>query len=217
MKKIGLLLGIVLICTGIFGCMHHATGIDRKGEGLIRFHVLSNSDSPEDQLLKLNVRDKVIDSLNKYLGESQSIDETREILNKNLIHIEETARREIQRQGSNYDVKVYLEEHIFPTRKYGNVIFPAGRYEALRVVIGEGRGQNWWCVMFPPLCFVDVKSGLTDERTRQELKRVLSDEEFAMVYTAIENEEELPLQLRSKIVDWLRGSKKSLHRLVAWF
>lgn len=134
----------------------------------------------------------------------------------NIGKIEETAREEIIKNGQDYHVRVALEDHKFPTKRYGDLVFPAGIYEALRIEIGQARGQNWWCVMFPPLCFVDVKHGLTDEKTKEELKKSLTEEEYYLVYSSI-NENELPLQLKSKIFEVFQSSKRQFNRLTSIF
>jgi len=198
------LVGLVFI--NVLYINEEVEALEKRGENLIRFHVLANSDSPEDQELKLKVRDKVISAMSLDLEKSNDVNETRDILSANLKKIEEVAKEEIERNGESYDVRVSLEEHAFPTKRYGNVVFPAGIYEALRIQIGEAEGQNWWCVMFPPLCFVDVKHGLTDEKTKQELKNALTEEEYYLVYSNV-NENELPLQLKSKVFELFKGSK----------
>ncbi|QUH19691.1 stage II sporulation protein R [Alkaliphilus sp. B6464] len=198
------LMGLVLI--NVLYVNEEVEALERRGENLIRFHVLANSDSPEDQELKLKVRDKVIDAMAEELGKSKDVDQTREILAANLEKIEEVAKAEIERNGESYGVRASLGEHKFPTKRYGNVVFPAGVYEALRIEIGKAEGQNWWCVMFPPLCFVDVKHGLTDEKTKQELKSALTEEEYYLVYSSV-NEKELPLQLKSKVFEIFEQSK----------
>ncbi|MBU5676096.1 stage II sporulation protein R [Alkaliphilus sp. MSJ-5] len=203
------LTGLVLI--NVLYVNEEVKALERRGENLIRFHVLANSDSPEDQELKLKVRDKVIDAMAEDLEKSKDVNETREILAANLRKIEEVAKEEIERNGEKYDVRASLGEHKFPTKRYGNVVFPAGIYEALRIEIGKAKGQNWWCVMFPPLCFVDVKHGLTDEKTKQELKSALTEEEYYLVYSSV-NEKELPLQLKSKVFELFKSSKRQLSR-----
>ena len=203
------LTGLVLI--NVLYVNEEVEALERRGENLIRFHVLANSDSPEDQELKLKVRDKVIDAMAEDLEKSKDVNETREILAANLRKIEEVAKAEIERNGESYGVRASLGEHKFPTKRYGNVVFPAGIYEALRIEIGKAKGQNWWCVMFPPLCFVDVKHGLTDEKTKQELKSALTEEEYYLVYSSV-NEKELPLQLKSKVFELFKSSKRQLSR-----
>ncbi len=215
-NKITVCFVAVLVLLNVLYVNEEVEALERKGENLIRFHVLANSDSEEDQELKLKVRDVVINEMSVDLEKSRDINETREILKTNLRRIEKTAQKEIERNGENYDVEVSLEEHKFPTKRYGNVVFPAGIYEALRIEIGKAEGQNWWCVMFPPLCFVDVKNGLTDERTQQELKNNLSEEEYHLVYSEV-NENELPLELKSKLAELIKGSKDQFSRLTSLF
>ena len=207
---------VFLVLLNVLYIGEEAGALEKRGENLIRFHVLANSDSPEDQELKLRVRDKIIDTMSGALENSKNVDETRNILMVNLDKIKEVAEEEIYKDEKDYDVSVSLGEHKFPTKRYGNAVFPAGRYDALRVEIGSARGQNWWCVMFPPLCFVDVKHGLTDEKTKRELEKSLTAGEYYLVYSSV-NENELPLQLRSKIFELFESSKKQFNRLTSIF
>ena len=124
-------------------------------EKLIRFHVIANSDTEEDQELKLKVRDEIISYLQPKLENSSSIEESEKIITSEYDNLQSISRETIIDNGYEYDVKVGIEYSNFPTKQYSNVILPAGEYKALKVVIGEGKGKNWWCVMFPPLCFVD--------------------------------------------------------------
>lgn len=207
-EKLIVLFLVFLVLINILYVNEEVEALEKKGENLIRFHVLANSDSPEDQGLKLKVRDKIINTMSGDLENSKDVNETRDILINNLGKIENAAREEIYENGQDYDVKVILGEYKFPTKRYGNVVFPAGKYEALRVEIGRAKGQNWWCVMFPPLCFIDVKHGLTDEKTKRELAGSLTKEEYYLVYSSV-NENELPLQLKSKIFELVKSSKPS--------
>lgn len=127
---------------------------------LIRLHVVANSDSVDDQVLKLKIRDAIVhDVAPTFLG-AENIDSARAIARGNLSHVKEIASREIQAEGKNYPVNVELDSFTFPTKHYGTFVLPAGDYEAVRVVIGAGGGANWWCVLFPPLCFVDMSKGV---------------------------------------------------------
>ncbi|MFZ5968823.1 MAG: stage II sporulation protein R [Bacillota bacterium] len=182
-------------------------------EHLIRFHVLANSDSPEDQALKLKVRDKIIQEMNPKFEKSASLDETRSIIEDNLDDIREIALQQIREEGSDYDVKVSLGESIFPTKNYGSITLPAGTYEALRVVIGRGEGANWWCVLFPPLCFIDMEHGMTDDRTKQELMNVLTEEEYNMIRTA-SSDDEIPVKLKFKVVEILEEARVKWDQMV---
>jgi len=125
-------------------------------DGLIRLHVLANSDSEADQALKRKVRDEIIQAMAPEFLVSGDIDSARLTAQANLNRIKLIASRVIQEEGKDYPVTAELDTFPFPTKHYGAFILPAGEYEAVRVVIGSGGGANWWCVLFPPLCFVDM-------------------------------------------------------------
>jgi len=124
---------------------------------LIRFHVLANSDSEEDQELKRAVRDAILKDVSPQLAVSHSLDESRQILKRVRPDMESIGRSVVEMWGKNYSVRAEYGHSSFPTKSYGSLVLPAGDYEALRVVIGEGQGSNWWCVLFPPLCFVNIE------------------------------------------------------------
>lgn len=149
---------------------------------LIRFHVIANSDSVEDQTLKLKVRDKVLDYVSPLLKKSNSIEESRIILKKEDDNIKDLALKVIRENGFDYKIQTTLSRENFPVKSYGNITLPQGEYEAYRIIIGSGRGQNWWCVMFPPLCFVDItKSETSSKETESEMKKVLNEKEYKFI------------------------------------
>ena len=125
---------------------------DALEQKVIRLHVIANSDSEADQALKLRVRDRVLVLAEDILRQSGDMEEARQRLTEALPRLQQTAAEEIAAQGSRYTVSARLEETEFPTREYDGFALPSGEYLALRVVIGEGAGKNWWCVVFPPLC-----------------------------------------------------------------
>ena len=129
------------------------------GTDLIRFHVIANSDSPYDQQLKLKVRDAVIGYLAADLAEEHDPQRAQEIIKEKIPEIQAVSRT-VLAGAADYDAQVQLGEYPFPTRNYGEFVLPAGNYEALRIVLGDGAGKNWWCVLFPPLCFVDVTGNI---------------------------------------------------------
>lgn len=145
---------------------------------VLRFHVRANSDTLEDQELKLMVRDGIIRYLEPVLMGSHDVSESREILSTHFSQIEQAAKQVILDNGQSYDVKVYLTEEYFPARVYGTVTLPPGVYQALRVDIGEGKGKNWWCILYPAMCFVESTHGVCDEA---ELGEVLTPEEYDFV------------------------------------
>ena len=160
-KLILILTSFILMTVYIFYPYVKETNKLKEGfkEKIIRFHVIANSDYKEDQEMKLKIRDKILSSMGEKFGSSHSKKETREIIYNNLENIKSIAEEEIKKEGKDYTVDVSLGQDTFPTKTYGDVTFPQGEYEALKVVIGEGKGKNWWCVMFPPLCFVDISRG----------------------------------------------------------
>lgn len=139
-------------------------------QDLIRLHVIANSDSIADQVLKLQVRDAIINEMKKQFTGINSQEEAMIIASKNLHNITKIAREQVTKQNKNYKVAVILDKCLFPTKTYGDITLAAGKYEAVRVIIGSGQGQNWWCVLFPPLCFVDGVQKLEEGETPQGLK-----------------------------------------------
>ncbi|PZD97769.1 stage II sporulation protein R [Paenibacillus sambharensis] len=128
-------------------------------EESIRLRILANSDSPADQAVKRHVRDAVVADMERYTAGMSSIEEARQVIGGRLDEIETLVRQELAERGFTYAVHAELAEVPFPTKMYGSRVYPAGDYEALRITLGAGEGQNWWCVLFPPLCFVDAVSG----------------------------------------------------------
>ena len=141
-------------------------------DNVLRLHVLANSDSSEDQALKLEVRDRILEETATLFKDCKTKDEAREAVESNLDKIREIAEQTIREAGYEYGVSVSLGEEEYPTKNYEECCFPAGEYLSLRVMIGEAEGENWWCVLFPPLCIdaagesreVFAEVGLTDEQ-----------------------------------------------------
>lgn len=148
---------------------------------IIRFHVRAESDSKEDQWLKLQVKEAVLAYISPVLSKSQSVDESRQLLYNESENIRNVAAATLRSLGDESDVNVYFENCYFPMKTYGDMTFPPGEYEAFRVDIGEAQGENWWCVLYPPLCFVDAVYGEVPEESKEELKGVLTEEEYSMV------------------------------------
>ena len=199
---IGILIAILSVTTVLISkeiSKIEACSYDYK-EKLIRFHVIANSDAEEDQELKLKVRDEIISYLQPKLENSSSIEESEKIITSEYDNLQSISRETILDNGYEYDVKVGIEYSNFPTKQYSNVILPAGEYKALKVVIGEGKGKNWWCVMFPPLCFVDEENGVIDKSTDEKLQSVLDEEEYNLITTK-NKEEGNVVKFKFKIVE----------------
>lgn len=174
---------------------------------LIRFHVIANSDSDSDQALKLKVRDEILKYIAPKLQNSKSIDESRKIIKKNDGEIKHIAEDVIKKNGYNYKVTSTFGNFDFPVKQYGNIVLPQGNYEAYRVVIGSGEGKNWWCVMFPPLCFVDLTKGeVAVKETENQIKKVLTDDEFKSVDS--ENDD-TNIVFKSKILEYVKSMMAS--------
>lgn len=154
------------------------SGISKK---IIRFHVIANSDSSEDQSLKLKVKEAVVNYTEICLENSESIEQSEAILLSESENIAAIARNVIAENGYDYGVSVELTDTYFPTKSYGNYTFPPGTYRAFQIKIGEAKGQNWWCVLYPPLCFIDISHGVVDEGAETKLKETLTTEEFNAV------------------------------------
>ena len=156
--------------------------VSEISQKLIRFHVIANSDSDNDQALKIKVKDNIINYIFPKLKDSNSIEESRKVLLNNNNQILKIASDTIKANGYNYAVDSTLDKENFPEKSYGDITLPQGEYEAYRIIIGSGQGKNWWCVMFPPLCFVDVTKGqVSDKETEETMKKVLSDDEYEKI------------------------------------
>lgn len=177
---------------------------------LIRFHVIANSDTDEDQNLKLKVRDKVVEVLSEKLSNVNSLEEAENVLKENIDYVDEIAKEVIEENNYTYEVNTMLSYENFPDKVYGDYIFPQGNYEAFRVIIGEGKGQNWWCVMFPSLCFVDESKNSVDS---SDLKEEIENIEPKNNETINENNEKNKessnvnngVKFKFKIVEVIKG------------
>lgn len=192
--------------TGLAAVMICFAGMHRRGQDMqqsiaqkiIRFHVIANSDSDEDQALKLKVKERVVESMKPVLAQADGVDEARRVMKEHLGEIERTASETLQEEGSSYSVHAELTTSHFPVKSYGEFTFPDGDYEALRIIIGAGEGKNWWCVMYPKLCFVDSLYTVVPEESKRELKSQLTDEEYEELLQG-----EKPVKIRWKLLEWL--------------
>ena len=148
---------------------------------VFRLHVIANSDSTEDQNLKYKVRDAVLDYMNTISYNSTSKEDVIKLAYKYKDEFKKIAQNVIFENGYNYNVTVNIGNFEFPTKYYGDISLPAGLYDALRIEIGEAKGQNWWCVMFPPLCFVDVTSGIVPDESKKIMQDNLNNEEYSLI------------------------------------
>lgn len=148
---------------------------------VFRLHVLANSNSDEDQALKYKVRDNLLNYMNNICKDCSSKEEAISLVTLHKEEFKQVALETIKKEGYSYNVNIEIGNFEFPTKQYGDISLPAGLYDALKVEIGEAKGRNWWCVMFPSLCFVDISSGIVPEESKEELQNVLSDEEYSII------------------------------------
>ncbi|MEC2255900.1 stage II sporulation protein R [Bacillus thuringiensis] len=156
---------------------------DAKGPSVIpkeavRLRILANSDSDKDQALKRKVRDEVKAQIDGWVADLTSFEEARKVIQSHIPEIEKTVENTLKREGSKESFQVKFSKNVkFPTKVYGNFIYPAGEYEAVLITIGEGEGANWWCVLFPPMCFLDFSSGTAVRKEEHVVKAESPEEE----------------------------------------
>ena len=149
---------------------------------VLRFHVLANSDSNADQSVKKEVRDAVGTYLQPFLEDAASLSETKEIVEEHIDNILAISKETLEEHGYDYPVSAKITKTDFPEKTYGNYTFPKGKYEALQIIIGEGNGQNWWCVLYPNMCFSGSVFEIVEEEAKASLKEVLNAWEYADVF-----------------------------------
>lgn len=199
MKKYIILI-LVLFLFLIFSAYSYASTVNENlSDNVFRLHVIANSDSKEDQDLKYKVRDKLIEYMKSITSNIENKEEVINIAYNNIENFQKIAEQVIKENGFNYPVKIEIGNFSFPTKTYGDISFPSGFYDALKVEIGNASGQNWWCVMFPPLCFVDVTSGVVPESSKENLETNLGQEEYDIISN---NNESDVIEFKFKIVEF---------------
>ena len=196
---------IVLILFSFFIFISAASYVNAVSEDIaqsvFRLHVIANSDSKEDQDLKYKVRDKVLEYMNEISMDCSSKEEVILLAEEHKEEFKKIAEDVIKENGYDYTVNISIGNFDFPTKTYGDISLPAGEYDALRIEIGEAKGQNWWCVMFPPLCFVDVTSGVVLDESKEVMKENLNDEE----YNLISDKESSDIQFKFSLIEFFKG------------
>lgn len=188
MFDVSLLLALVFAVT-VYAVEDFSSGCENVKDSVLRLHVIANSDSEADQTLKLKVRDAIIETGALLFEECEDKEEAAVAAREQSAYLKETAEKVIREEGKDYPVTVEVGQEIYPTRTYENATLPAGEYLSLRVIIGEGAGQNWWCVVFPPMCV----SAATKEET---LDTVLNEDGLQVVNS------DPKYEVRFKLVEW---------------
>lgn len=198
---------IILILLCIFILLSAISYVDAVSTNIensvFRLHVIANSDSKEDQNLKYKVRDQILEYMNEISRNCNSKEEIIRLANEHKEDFYRIAKQVIVDNGYNYDVNINIGNFDFPTKNYGDISFPAGNYDALRIEIGNASGQNWWCVMFPPLCFVDVTSGVVPDESKSIIQDNLSEEE----YSIISNQSNPDIQFKFSLIEMFQNFK----------
>lgn len=201
-KNLGFILFLFVLFV-VANAHSYATNVSNGlSSDIFRLHILANSDSEEDQALKLKVRDAIIEymeTLTENVTDKQAVIQ---LSNEHAEDFKQIAEKVIQENGYDYPVTIEIGNFYFPTKYYGNISLPAGNYDALKIEIGDAKGQNWWCSLFPPLCFVSVSAGVVDEEGKEYLKENLSEEEFAII-----SESSPEIEFKFKIIELMNEKK----------
>ena len=207
-KKIFISAIFVFLAIGIAFTVEAYEGISKLNGKVIRLHVVANSDTFEDQQLKYLVRNQVITTFNEEFEEIDSKEESENIIIEKIHQIRCEAEEIVKEEGYDYDINVYYGNYKFPRRMYEEIVLPEGYYDAVRIEIGKAEGSNWWCVMFPPLCFVDFGKNedidIFDFETEKKLQEVLTSDEIDTIKTkrGIES-----IKLKSKIFEFVEKGR----------
>lgn len=203
LKKAGFVSAVLFVC-GLMYFYGKATDEQKMqreiAKEVIRLHVVANSDSGEDQKLKLEVKEEILSLLREQMREDQTVTAAQQTIRDHLDEIEEAAGRYIRDRGYDYPVKAELGTCYFPVKEYGDLTFPAGEYKALKVNIGKSEGKNWWCVMYPTLCFVDSTYQVVPDESKEKLKDNLTEEEYDSLLSGGED-----VEYGFKIIDVISG------------
>ena len=198
-RKDKILLSVTAIAISIymaFSCTYFTASAGAVKEEVVRLHILANSDSAIDQEVKLKVRDALLETNTSILSDNVTKENAKEHFENSKEILLKTAEKTLKENGFDYNVKITLQDEYFETRKYGSLTFPAGQYTALKVILGEGNGKNWWCVMFPPLCVpaadgIETNENTSDYLTESGEKIVSGGEKYIVKFKLLEIYEEL--------------------------
>lgn len=197
----------ILSGSGLAGRPKDDMVMEDLSKKIIRLHVIANSNSPDDQRLKLKVKDEIVKVLNEKLASAEDVEESKKYIIDNLDYLEEIALRKVRETHEDYNVKAVFGKFPFPVKTYGYVTLPSGEYEALRIIIGKGNGENWWCVLFPPLCFVDI----TKDDAHISLDKYLTSDEIEAIKNVPAKENSV--EVRFKVVELWESAKGNLNKI----
>ena len=196
----------ILFCLYIFLLStNYAKSVSANlSSSVFRLHIIANSDSEEDQNLKLLVRDNIINYMNTLISNSNSKNDIISIVSNHIEDFKNIALETIHSHGYNYTINISIGNFYFPTKSYGDISFPSGHYDALKIEIGESIGQNWWCVLFPPLCFVNSSSGVIPDDSKNILKENLNSASYDIINSNNKNIDS-SVKIKFKIVEFFNN------------
>ena len=177
-------------------------------DSVFRLHIIANSDSSEDQELKLKVRDNIINYMNTLTSSSSDKKDVISMVNNHLDSFKEIALNTLKENGYNYDVNIEIGNFNFPTKTYGDISLPAGNYDALKIEIGDAIGQNWWCVLFPPLCFVNSSTGVVPDDSKNTLKENINSESYEIISEGNKSKNTSDIKIKFKIIEFFNNFRK---------
>ena len=177
-------------------------------DSVFRLHIIANSDSSADQELKLKVRDNIINYMNTLTSSSSDKKDVISMVNNHLDSFKEIALNTLKENGYNYDVNIEIGNFNFPTKTDGDISFPAGNYDALKIEIGDAIGQNWWCVLFPPLCFVNSSTGIVPEDSKTILKENINSESYEIISEGNKSKNTSDIKIKFKIIEFFNNFRK---------
>lgn len=215
-KSKALISGFIL--SVLFSFLNFGCRCENISGKVFRLHIIANSDSCEDQNLKLKVRDRILKDFGGEFSETENLVNAEKITKENLDLVKSLAQDEILKNGYDYSVEAGLVRMKFDTRSYENITLPAGYYDALRITIGEGKGKNWWCVMFPPMCLPAAQSEVCvgDVLNKEECKVVLGHDEYILGFKSVEflfdAKEFFKNNIENPVNDWL-SSKNAKYEI----
>lgn len=198
---LSLTLGLLIFLLAMSGFRRKEEALaSRIAPEILRFHVLANSDSPVDQALKLEVKDLLLEEIRTGLEaeEAGSKEAVSRYITAHKEDLETAAERCVKERGFDYGVTIQLEQCLFPEKTYGDMTFPAGTYDAVRVLIGQGKGKNFWCVLYPSLCYLDSTYAVVPDSSKNQLSALLSEDDFQALLNA------RPVKIRFKLADCLK-------------
>ncbi|MBO6114362.1 MAG: stage II sporulation protein R [Lachnospiraceae bacterium] len=176
---------------------------DSLEDAILRFHVRANSNSEEDIALKYKVRDDILMTIGSELKGDKTREQVMAYLNDNLDYIKEIAEKSIREAGYTYKVKAYISKDYFPIRQYGELVLPAGEYEALRVDIGEARGENFWCILYPMMCYPYEAGAVVTKEDGEKLEEVLGEEDYEKLFVKYDLDKDDKVEVRFKLLEML--------------